>query len=130
MPDPRLTQFAAERAALARAIHKRVNSSRIGATVPYSVGDAERAAAAAIMEGWTPPGDVTTEHGERMSGGGFQVRSSAAYVERISPLADWIAHQQRLDGVVYRRRVVVVEDWEPLPPAPGCGQSDCKLCAE
>lgn len=61
MTDPRPAQYAAERTALARAIHKRVNSSRIGATVPYSVGDAERAAAAVIMEGWTPPPAPSTE---------------------------------------------------------------------
>lgn len=51
----RAEEFAAERDRLARAIHRRVNSSRIGATVPYSVGDAERAAAAVVLEGWTPP---------------------------------------------------------------------------
>ncbi|HET9889702.1 MAG TPA: hypothetical protein VFQ42_04305 [Mycobacterium sp.] len=53
--DPRIAQFEAERDRLARAIHRRVNSSRQGATVPYLVGDAERAAAAAVLEGWTPP---------------------------------------------------------------------------
>lgn len=47
--------YAKERDRLAREIHKRVNSSRIGATVPYTVGDAERAAAAVVLEGWTPP---------------------------------------------------------------------------
>lgn len=58
--------YEMERDRLARAIHKRVNSSRIGATVPYSVGDAERAAAAVVLEGWTPPpGYATGETPER-----------------------------------------------------------------
>lgn len=52
--DERLGTFEAEREALARAIHHKVNSSRIGATVPYSVGDAERAVAAVIEAGWIP----------------------------------------------------------------------------
>lgn len=47
--------LAAERDKLARAIHRCVNSSRIGATVPYLVGDAERAVVAVIIEGWSPP---------------------------------------------------------------------------
>lgn len=53
--DREIDQYERERDRLARAIHRRVNSSRIGATVPYLVGDAERAAAAVITEGWTPP---------------------------------------------------------------------------
>jgi hypothetical protein len=52
--DDRLSRFEAEREGLARAIHRKVNSSRIGATVPYSVGDAERAVAAVIEAGWVP----------------------------------------------------------------------------
>ena len=47
--------YEVERAKLARAIHKRVNSCTIHRTIPYSVGDAERAVAAVISEGWTPP---------------------------------------------------------------------------
>jgi hypothetical protein len=55
-----LSRFAAERAKLAQAIHKRVNSSRISATVPYLVGDAERAVVAVIVEGWEPPPGYAT----------------------------------------------------------------------
>lgn len=57
----RIEQYERERARLAKAIHHKVNSSRIGATVPYTVGDADRAAAAAVMEGWTPPPGYTDE---------------------------------------------------------------------
>lgn len=53
--DPREAQYAAERARLAAAIHKTVQSSSITRTVPFSVGDADRAVTAVIAEGWTPP---------------------------------------------------------------------------
>lgn len=61
MTDDRADRYVRERVRLAKAIHKRVNSSRIAATVPYSVGDAERAAAAVVLEGWTPPADYAGE---------------------------------------------------------------------
>lgn len=48
-------QYARERERLAQAIHRAVNSSRISASVPFIVGDAERAAAAVVSQGWTPP---------------------------------------------------------------------------
>jgi hypothetical protein len=53
--DPRADRYAAERAKLAQAIHKRVNSSSTYRSAPYLVGDAERAVTAVIAEGWTPP---------------------------------------------------------------------------
>jgi hypothetical protein len=62
--DRRERQYEAERDKLARAIHKRVQSSSISRTVPYMVGDAERAVAAVIMEGWTPP----TGYVEKLTG--------------------------------------------------------------
>lgn len=55
MADPREAQYATERKQLALAIHKRVNSSSIARTVPYLLGDADRAVTAVIAEGWTPP---------------------------------------------------------------------------
>lgn len=62
--DPREAQYAAERAKLAEAIHKRVQSSSIARTVPFMVGDADRAVTAVIAEGWTPPeGYAATEDG-------------------------------------------------------------------
>jgi hypothetical protein len=47
--------FERERERLAHAIHKRVQSSVTRRTVPFLVGDAERAVAAVLAEGWTPP---------------------------------------------------------------------------
>jgi hypothetical protein len=60
--DSRIAQYATERAKLALAIHKRVNSSSIARTVPYLVGDAERAVTAVIAEGWTPPDGYGADH--------------------------------------------------------------------
>lgn len=53
--DPRIALYAVERSKLADKIHRVVNSSRIAGTVPFLVGDADRAVTAVIAEGWTPP---------------------------------------------------------------------------
>lgn len=53
--DIREDQYAAEREALAELIHRKVNSSSIARTVPYLLGDAERAVTAVIEAGWRPP---------------------------------------------------------------------------
>ncbi len=50
-----LARFERERERLAEAIHKRVQSSVTRRTVPFLVGDAERAVSAVLAEGWTPP---------------------------------------------------------------------------
>jgi hypothetical protein len=50
-----LARFEREREHLAHAIHKRVQSSVTRRTVPFLVGDADRAVTAVIAEGWTPP---------------------------------------------------------------------------
>lgn len=36
--------------------------------------------------------------------------------ESIYPLENWIRNQQRFGGKVYRRKIIVVEDWEEVPP--------------
>ena len=58
--------------------------------------------------------EPVTEHGLLMSGGGMQVRNDAPEIEKIYPLEEWIVHNQRFGGKVYRRRVIVVEDWEEV----------------
>lgn len=55
------------------------------------------------------------EHAIQMSGGSMQVRNAHPEIERIFPLADWIKANQRGGGRVWRRVVVVVEDWEEVP---------------
>lgn len=48
-------RYAAERKTLAELIHKKVNSSSISRSVPYLLGDADRAVTAVIEAGWRPP---------------------------------------------------------------------------
>jgi hypothetical protein len=55
------------------------------------------------------------EHAILMSGGSMQVRCDDPEIERIYPLDRWITAQQRFGGKVYRRVVVVVEDWQEVP---------------
>jgi hypothetical protein len=58
-------------------------------------------------------GEVT-EYGIIMSGGGFQVRNPDPLIERIYPVAQWIAHERENTHKVYRRRVRVIEDWQEV----------------
>lgn len=47
----------------------------------------------------------------------MQVRSNNPETERVYPLTEWITHNQRDGGRVYRRRIIVVEDWIEVPRA-------------
>jgi hypothetical protein len=60
-------------------------------------------------------GDRVVEHAIQMSGGSMQVHNANPDIDRIFPLADWIKANQRGGGRVWRRVVVVVEDWEEVP---------------
>lgn len=51
---PEAEHYEQEREELARAIHKKVNSPVQRRTVPFLVGDAERAVSAVIEQGWAP----------------------------------------------------------------------------
>lgn len=77
---------------------------------------AELDAAEAIVMG-DATGPVVTEHAQLMSGGGYHVWNTEPYIEEIYPLAKKIEHGQRFGGRVYRRRVIVVEDWVEVPRA-------------
>jgi hypothetical protein len=54
--------------------------------------------------------EVVAEYGEQLSGGGWQTWNTAPHIEKIYPLAQKIEAHRR-HGKVYRRRIVVVEDW-------------------
>lgn len=60
-------------------------------------------------------GEPVVEYGERYSGGGYLARNRAPEIEAIYPLAEWIEHTQR-HGTVYRRTIIIVEDWAEVPP--------------
>lgn len=63
------------------------------------------------------PGDADgggIEYGLLMSGGGFQTRCDDPEIEKIYPTAKWAAHQIKSGGHVYRRRIVILQDWEEI----------------
>ena len=70
---------------------------------------AELDAAEAIVMGEAGP--VITEHAHLMRDGGYHVWNTEPYILEIYPLEEKIAHGQQHGGKVYRRRVIVVEDW-------------------
>ena len=90
------------------AIREEYRSAR--AVEPTSLARAALEAAAPLLAG-----EPVTEHAQLMSGGGYHVRNSEPYIEEVYPLEQWIKAGQRFGGHVYRRRVIVVEDWEEVP---------------
>lgn len=58
--------------------------------------------------------EQVVEHATLYSGGSMLVRPGDPEVERIFPLADWIRSERRFGGKVYRRTVIVVEDWQEV----------------
>jgi prevent-host-death family protein len=56
-------------------------------------------------------GPVVTEYGQVRKSGDCVVWDTAPYIEAAYPLAKRIENTRRDDGKVYRRRVIVVEDW-------------------
>jgi hypothetical protein len=57
---------------------------------------------------------IVTEHATEMTSGEMRVRCADPAVQRVYPLAQWIKDQQQ-ERKVYRRRVIVVEDWVEVP---------------
>lgn len=51
------------------------------------------------------------EHAVQMSGGSMHLRNDHPDIERIYPLTQRIPDHQRHGGRVFRRAVIVVEDW-------------------
>jgi hypothetical protein len=59
-------------------------------------------------------GVVVAEYGVRMTGGEHRTLTTTPRLEGIYPLADRIKAERRDHGKVYRRRIVVVDDWEEV----------------
>lgn len=57
------------------------------------------------------PGEEVTEYGQLMSGGGYSIRWDDPEMEEIYPVAKWIEHNRRHGGRVFRRKIIIVEDW-------------------
>jgi hypothetical protein len=49
-----------------------------------------------------------------MSGGGFHTRWNHPEADRIYPTPEWAAGQIRTGGHVYRRRIIVIEEWTEI----------------
>lgn len=58
-----------------------------------------------------------TEYGLLMSDGGYQIRWGDPEVEKIYPTSRWASHQIRYGCQVFRRKVIVVEDWAEIGDA-------------
>jgi hypothetical protein len=56
-------------------------------------------------------GAVVTEYGQIRKSGDAVVWDTEPYIEEVRPLAKRIENTLRMGGEVYRRRVIVVEDW-------------------
>jgi hypothetical protein len=54
---------------------------------------------------------VVTEYGLIRKGGDVEVWNTEPSVEAVYPLAKRIANAVRNGGTVYRRRIIVVDDW-------------------
>lgn len=115
MTDPRIAQYERERADAIEIAHRAMATSYIGAPPANLRGDADRMVAALLKAGWTPPSETVVEHAIGVTDGSKQVRPNDPQIDRIWPLADWIPAHQRFGGKVYRRRVIVVEDWSEVP---------------
>jgi hypothetical protein len=77
-------------------------------SVSYSFIDDGRGPKAASVETVT---GVVTEYGVIRKGGDHVVWNTEPAVEAAYPLAKRIANEVRNGGEVYRRRVIVVDDW-------------------
>lgn len=113
MDDPRIAQFERERAEAAELAHRAMLTSYIGKPPPILRGDADRMVAALLKAGWTPPGGTVVEHAEQYTSGAMLVRYPE--IEHVYPLAEWITDQQRHGGRIFKRRVIVVDDWTEVP---------------
>lgn len=64
--------------------------------------------------------EPVVEHGAMMSSGDMHVRcNNDPEFDREFPAADWVRRRQRQGGRVYARTVIVVEDWQLMPPDTG-----------
>lgn len=89
-------------------------------TRDLAMSQAKEAGATAeqLAEAARVDGQDTTEHAQRFSGGSMLVRNPHPDIERIYPVADWIRDEQRNGGKIYRRRIVVLEDWTEVEEQP------------
>lgn len=61
--------------------------------------------------------EPVTEYASPLTSGDMQVWNTDAETEEIYHVASRVAHQTRFGGKVYRRTVVVVENWTEVTAA-------------
>lgn len=71
-----------------------------------------------VAEATSTPGPETIEHAQLCAGDSMLVRSPHPEIERVAPLVERIRAKQRLGGKIYRRRIVVLEDWTEVEEQP------------
>lgn len=74
--------------------------------------------------------EIREEAGVGSAGGSTLVWPT--HVPALAPFYgdDAIAHHLRQGGHVYRRRVIIVEDWEPVEyTGQRCANAECLTCA-
>jgi len=57
------------------------------------------------------------EYAQLYAGGSMLIRNNAPDVERVYPLKTWVEHATRAGGRVFRRVVIVLEDWQEVGPS-------------
>lgn len=67
--------------------------------------------------------DLVTEYGERMGGGGYRTWDTSPELEEIYPLAKHMEHMRRNGVKMYRRRIIVVDDWAEVAEPDSRAQS-------
>lgn len=60
----------------------------------------------------------TVEHAQQFAGGSMLVRNPHPDIERIYPVTDWVRDERKNGGRIYRRRIVVLEDWTEIKEQP------------
>jgi hypothetical protein len=86
-----------------------------GGSRRYHDEDCLSADAAEILERWNVLGLApVTEHAEGWRSGDMKIRYTDPDVDRIYPLSKWRYHIHRQGGRVYRRTVLVLDDWTQL----------------
>jgi len=58
--------------------------------------------------------EPAVEHAQLYSGGSMLVRP--ATYDLVYPLDEWIEHSTRHGGRVFRRTILVIEDWHEVTP--------------
>lgn len=77
--------------------------AQLAGTEPYGPAPVDPDAYSAVVE-----------HAVRYTGGAMLVRNPSPDIEAIFPLDLWVTSEKRFGGKVYRRTIVVIDDWKEV----------------